>query len=175
MTTSLLIAILPSIAVAVTSLAILLVLKARRSRARLDAEGFQELQIEVKGKYRPDSVVVRRGIPLRLHFIRREDTACSERVIFSDFHVGSRLPAFRSTSVCFIPTKCGEFLFTCAFGMYQGRLVVVEPTVRDLAKIRGAASAKRERNLPHVAARHSTALGFLPSAPNTADQDPGDG
>ncbi|MBI2954875.1 MAG: cupredoxin domain-containing protein [Chloroflexi bacterium] len=140
MTTSLLLVILASVVVAMTLLAIMLAARTRRSYARLDSEGFQELEIVIKGKYRPDSVVLRRGIPTRLHFIRQEDTPCSERVIFSDFHDESLLPAFQSTSICFIPTRCGEFLFTCAFGMYQGRLVVVEPSRRDLSKMPRAKS-----------------------------------
>lgn len=135
MTTALLIAILASVAFAVTLLVSLLVVRARHSYARLDERGFQELEIVVKGKYRPDSVVVRRSIPVRLHLRRQEDTPCSGKVIFSDFHVGSRLPSYQTTTIYFVPTKCGEFLFTCEFGMYQGRLIVVEPSKLELAKI----------------------------------------
>lgn len=173
MTTSLLLAILASVALALTLLAILLAVKTRCSHARIDRDGFQELEIVVKGKYRPDFVVVRRGIPTRLHFIRQEDAPCSDRVIFSEFHGGSRLPAYQTTTINFIPTKCGEFLFTCEFGMYQGRLVVVEPSRRDVAKIRGAASPKQGEKLPHLAAKTWTTLGFTSHIPDKGDQDPG--
>lgn len=102
----------------------------RRVHARLGEGGFQEMEIVVKGGYVPDVIEVRRGIPVRLYFRREEDTPCSQRVIFSEFHVSSTLPAYQTTPVCFIPTRCGEFLFTCAFGMYVGRLVVREPADR---------------------------------------------
>ncbi len=173
MNTSLSLAILASVAMGLVFLAIVLLAKARHSHARLDRDGFQELEIVVRGKYRPDFVVVRRGIPARLHFTRQEDTPCSERVIFSDFHDECHLPAFQSTSVCFIPTKCGEFLFTCAFGMYQGRLLVVEPTRRDLARMRDATSPGQDEKLPHLAARSWTTMGFMSRGPDKGNQDPG--
>jgi len=130
-----LLAISASIAIGVALLTLLVALRRRPVRARLNADGFQELEILVKGRYMPDVIEVRRGIPVRLRFRRDEDVSCSERVIFSDFQVGSRLPAHEITSVCFIPSRCGEFLFTCEFGMYQGRLLVVEPTKIDLAEL----------------------------------------
>ncbi|MBI4300166.1 MAG: cupredoxin domain-containing protein, partial [Chloroflexi bacterium] len=101
------------------------------------SDGFQELDILVKGRYMPDVVRVIRGIPVRLRFKREEDTQCSEQVIFSEFCGGVRLPAYRTTLVRFTPTRCGEFFFTCALGMYHGRLLVVPPSRRDLARIGG--------------------------------------
>jgi len=93
-------------------------------RARLTADAMQELDISVNGRYSPDVIVVRQGTPLRLNFVRSEDNPCSEWVIFSEFNVKRRLPAYRTTPVVFTPTKEGEFLFTCQFGMYRGKLIV---------------------------------------------------
>ena len=156
-------AFLAAICVVLIAIVLLTVLLGvgRPTRAQLNPEGFQEQEIVVKGRYLPEVVAVRRGIPVQLHFRRDEEIPCSERVIFSDFHVGSRLPAHQVTTVSFIPTRCGEFLFTCAFGMYQGRLVVVEPSDRDLAKIqpRQTESTDTDRQLPGLAARSATALG----------------
>ncbi|MCL5265540.1 MAG: cupredoxin domain-containing protein [Chloroflexi bacterium] len=137
------------------------VLRLRHVHARLTPEGFQELEIVVKGRYHPDFVVVRRGIPVRLNFRREEDTRCSERVIFSDFHTGSHLPAHQTTSLSFVPTRCGDFMFTCEFGMYLGRLVVVEPSRRGLARMRWVASGKTGDRLPRPANGTSTSLGFV--------------
>ena len=148
--------------------AALFILKLRHVHARLAPEGFQELEIVVRGRYRPDLVVVRRGIPLWLRFRRDEDTHCSERVIFSDFHVGSRLAAYQTTSISFVPSRCGEFLFTCEFGMYQGRLVVVEPSRRDLAKMRGVGLVNEKDRLPPLANGTPTSLGFV-----SGPMDPG--
>lgn len=140
-----LLAAIVSIAVGVVLVVLYFVCFRWRARARLSPEGFQEIEITVKGGYWPDVVEVRRGIPLRMYFRREEDTPCSEQVIFSEFHVGARLPSYQATPVSFIPTRCGEFLFTCAFGMYQGRLIVVEPSKRDLAGI-GANGSQRFEN-----------------------------
>ncbi len=93
----------------------------------------------VKGRYSPDAIEVRRGMPVKLNFRRDEDTPCSEQVILSAFHAGARLAPYQTTSVDFVPDRCGDFLFTCAMGMYQGRIVVVEPSQRDLNKARRAA------------------------------------
>lgn len=96
-------------------------------RAKTGSDGVQQLTIVVRGRYRPSTVVVERGIPVRLLFDRQEDQVCSERVIFSAFQHEHWLAPFAITTVQFIPTRAGEFLFTCALGMYQGRLVVREP------------------------------------------------
>ena len=149
-------------------LALFLILRLRMPRARLNYGGLQELEILVKGRYIPDVIEVRRSIPVRLNFRREEDTPCSERVIFSDFHVGAFLPAHQTTPVYFVPTKLGEFLFTCAFGMYQGRLVVVEPPGRDLARIRENEAQDRKDGLPHLAARGRTSVGFVPKEPDSS-------
>ena len=94
------------------------------ARAVVGNDGVQEMTIVVRGHYRPATVVVRRGVPVRLLFDRQESDPCSERVIFSDFHQERWLAPFATTAVQFIPTRSGEFLFTCAMGMYQGRLIV---------------------------------------------------
>ncbi|MCL4371384.1 MAG: cupredoxin domain-containing protein [Chloroflexi bacterium] len=96
-------------------------------RASIGPDGVQEAVILVKGHYQPSTVVVRRGMPVRLLFDRQESESCSERVICSWLSQERWLPPFAITAVGFIPTKAGDFLFTCALGMYQGRLVVEEP------------------------------------------------
>ena len=161
MTAPLLLAIVVSMIVGVALLAFLLRMGQRQGRARLSAEGFQELEVMVRGRYVPEVVEVRRGIPVRLHFRREEDTPCSEQVLFSDFHTGSRLPAHRTTLVSFIPTRCGDFMFTCAYGMYQGRLVVVEPTRRDLRKVSGSRSQVHGEGLPGLTGNSSSPLGLI--------------
>ncbi|TAK35991.1 MAG: hypothetical protein EPO21_04435 [Chloroflexota bacterium] len=152
-------AAIASIAFGLAALIVLLALWQPHAHARLNADGFQELGIVVKGRYRPDVIEVWRDIPVHLYFRREESTPCSEHLLFSDFHMGAHLPPHETTEVCFIPTKCGEFLFTCAYGMYQGRLVVVEPSKRVLAQTRksGIARAQRPSN---PAARSTTSLAF---------------
>lgn len=115
---------------------------ARRNRvvASVAPDGVQEVEVLVRGRYHPDTLMVTAGVPVRLLFDRQEDDACSERVIFSDFKQEQRLAPFTITPIQFIPSRTGEFLFTCAMGMYHGRLLVQEPGTGGL-------------NLSHLASR----------------------
>jgi len=140
--------------------------------ARLNADGFQELEIVVKGRYRPEIIQVWRGIPLRLYFRREEDIPCSEQVFFSDFHPGSRLLPHQTTLVSFIPTKSGEFLFTCALGMYQGRLLVIQPTRADLKKVSSGRSLSSEEGIAGLAPTSSSPVSCTPSESNRCKEEP---
>lgn len=95
-----------------------------RVAARSGEGGVQEVRVTVKAGYTPDVIVVRRGRPVRLDFYRDETESCSEQVVFADFHVARKLPAFRTTSVELMPERAGEFTFTCGMGMLRGKLVV---------------------------------------------------
>ncbi|MBF8266556.1 MAG: copper-translocating P-type ATPase [Dehalococcoidia bacterium] len=98
-----------------------------RQRASLTVDGYQKARVVINGRYRPDMLRVQQGVPVRLRFLRREDNPCSERVIFAGFGIDRRLPAFQETTVEFVPTVAGTFLFTCQWGMYRGSLVVTAP------------------------------------------------
>ena len=92
--------------------------------AAAGAGGVQEVNITVKGGYSPDVIVVKQGSPVRLNFYRDETASCSEEVVFADFRVARRLPAFETTSVELTPDRPGEFTFTCGMSMMRGKLVV---------------------------------------------------
>ena len=121
-----------------TAFAALAWVRSRPQRARLTPDGIQEASILVCERYRPSVVVVRCGIPLRLMFTRNEDSPCSQRVIFPDFGISRSLPARRTTAVDIMPHHEGEFLFTCAMGMYQGMVIV---------------TAQRQRGIDHMRAK----------------------
>ena len=113
-------------------------------QARLVGASMQEIDVSVNGGYNPNVVVVRKGIPVRFNFTRSEDDPCSEWVIFSDLEVKRRLPAFKTTSVVFTPDKEGEFLFTCALGMYRGKLIVKRRKPAQAALQRSLAESGEE-------------------------------
>jgi len=108
----------------------------RPQRAQLKSDGTQEASIVVRERYRPSVIVARCGVPLRLKFIRDEDNPCSQRVIFPDFGISRSLPAHRTTPVELVPQREGEFLFTCAMGMYQGTIVVTGQRRNALLRLR---------------------------------------
>jgi len=98
--------------------------RAKGMRAPETSDGRQEVMILVKGGYTPDTIIVRRGKPVRLNFRREETASCSEKVIFADFNKSADLPTGETVPVEFVPVKAGEFDFACAMGMFRGKLIV---------------------------------------------------
>lgn len=96
-------------------------------RAVSVGDGVQEIEVQVKGGYDPDVLVVEAGRPVRIDFQRNETADCSEEVVFGDFGIRKKLPAFQRTPVEFTPEEPGEYVFTCGMSMMRGKLVV-EPS-----------------------------------------------
>ena len=94
------------------------------TRAVVGSSGFQEAMILVKGGYKPDLIVADAGTPIRLTFLREESGACSERVVFADFHKSAELPEGQQVTIDLPATKPGEYLFQCGMAMLRGKLVV---------------------------------------------------
>ena len=92
--------------------------------AETGAGGAQEVTITVQGGYEPAEVRLKRGVPARLVFDRRETSGCSEEVVIPDFGIRKFLPAFQKTTVELKPETAGSFEFTCGMSMLRGRLVV---------------------------------------------------
>ena len=98
----------------------------KRTAASLSSGGIQEVNVRVKGAYSPSVIVVKRGAPVRLNFFRDETSSCSEEVVFGDFGIARKLPAFQTTAIDLTPDKAGEFTFTCGMNMLRGKLIVEE-------------------------------------------------
>ena len=100
--------------------------KAKGVKAALTSAGYQEQMVLVKGGYTPDVIVVERGKPVRLNFVRQESASCSEMVLLPAFNKFAKLPEGQAVSVEFLPTEPGEYEFACQMGMFRGR-IIVEP------------------------------------------------
>jgi plastocyanin domain-containing protein len=98
--------------------------KAQGVKAGLTTAGYQEQMVLVKGGYIPDVIVVERGKPVRLNFVRQESASCSEMVLLPAFNKSAKLPEGQTVAVEFLPTDPGEYEFTCQMGMFRGRLIV---------------------------------------------------
>lgn len=96
----------------------------REGKKAMASSGVQEVEITVEGGYEPGTIQVAVGVPVRLIFHRIETSSCSEEVVFPDFGIRKKLPAFQKTAVEFTPDKPGRFSFTCGMGMLRGTLVV---------------------------------------------------
>lgn len=95
------------------------------------AAGFQEIRVTVKGGYSPELLLARPGLPLRIHFRREETSACSEEVVFPDFGVRRRLPAFETTVIEIPASPPGRYGFACGMDMLHGTLQVGEPAAAE--------------------------------------------
>jgi plastocyanin domain-containing protein len=86
--------------------------------------GVQETVVKVKGGYSPDVIVVKKGKPVRLLFLRQESSLCSEMVVFDKIGLSAKLPEGEQVMVEFTPQEAGEIPFQCQMGMLRGKLVV---------------------------------------------------
>ena len=93
-------------------------------KAAVNSGGYQEAMVLVKGGYTPDVILVERGKPVRLNFLRAESASCSEMVLFPDFNKSAHLPEGETVAVELMPDKVGEYEIQCQMGMLRGKLIV---------------------------------------------------
>lgn len=97
--------------------------KAQGVRAAVTGGGYQEQMVLVKGGYTPDVIVVQRGKPVRLNFVRQESASCSEMVMLPAFNKSATLPEGETVPVEFLPREPGEYEFQCQMGMLRGKVI----------------------------------------------------
>jgi plastocyanin domain-containing protein len=98
--------------------------KTKGVKAALTSGGYQEQMVLVKGGYTPEVIVLERGKPARLNFVRQESSSCSEMVIVAAFGKSAHLPEGETVPVEFMPAEPGEYEFACQMGMLRGKLIV---------------------------------------------------
>jgi plastocyanin domain-containing protein len=89
-----------------------------------EEEGIQIFNVEVKGVYSPSTLKVKKGMPVKINFTRKESTDCSGFINFPDFKIRKELPENKTISIELTPERKGEYTFTCDMSMYQGKLIV---------------------------------------------------
>ncbi|OGB94617.1 MAG: copper-transporting ATPase [candidate division NC10 bacterium RBG_16_65_8] len=98
--------------------------RAKGVKAVMTSGGYQEQMVLVKGGYTPDVIVVGRGKPVRLNFVRQESASCSEMVTLPAFNKSANLPEGETVPVEFLPKDPGEYEFQCQMGMLRGKVIV---------------------------------------------------
>jgi Cu+-exporting ATPase len=93
---------------------------------RVAGEGFQQASVVVDGGYHPSEVLAQAGVPLRIAFDRREEGACSERVVVADAGVEAPLAPHETTTVELPALDAGSYELRCGMGMLHGTLEVQE-------------------------------------------------
>lgn len=109
-------------------------------RARVAARGDQTVEVVVDHGYRPQSIVARAGLPLRLVFHRRDDDPCMDRIVFSSPHLDRRLARGTATTITLPAQPAGEIRFACGMGRYHGQIELRAETASSLEAVRAAAA-----------------------------------
>ena len=74
--------------------------------------------------YQPTSLKLRRGVLVRVTFIRKIEETCGKAIALPEYDIRRDLPLNESVVVAFTPNKTGEFNFTCGMGMLRRTLIV---------------------------------------------------
>ncbi len=93
--------------------------------AFINDDGMQEATITIKDGYHPNTIIVKKGIPLHLNFDLQEE-GCTATVSFKDFDVKKLLTPFEISDVEFTPEISGSFTFACPMNMIEGTIEVKE-------------------------------------------------
>jgi Cu+-exporting ATPase len=134
----------------------------KKSRLAELTDGVQIVKVTVKGGYSPDVIQVTSGVPVRMMFDRQESGDCSSRVVFPDFKVNQILPAFKTTTVDFLPEELGEYEFACGMGMFHGTLRVVGQVSPDTSGASSMAPLTGEAAAHEHACPDDVAAGLAP-------------
>lgn len=113
-------------------------------RAWYEPTGEQTVEVIVDHGYRPQSIVARAGVPLRLVFRRRDDDECTDRVVFSSPHIDRRLARGAATTIVLPAQPPGEVRFTCGMGRYYGEIQLMADRSRPFATLRAAIGRRLE-------------------------------
>lgn len=98
-----------------------------RSADAEEAVPVRELEIIVDGTYRPSRLVVREGEPVRLRFIRHDESSCTREVVLPWLGLRRELPPHTPVVFELPPMKAGEYEFRCGMNMVRGTLIVEAP------------------------------------------------
>lgn len=88
------------------------------------ADDQQVVNVQVKGGYSPEVVILKKGVPAILNFTRTDSSSCLDRVIFSDFGINQELPQNQKESIQIDTNKAGEYGWQCGMDMFHGKLVI---------------------------------------------------
>ena len=94
--------------------------------ATADAKpGVQSRSVKITEQgFEPYTLTVRRGVRVRITFLRTTNNTCATEVVFPDFGIKRDLPLNEAIVITLMPNEKGEFRFTCGMNMMNGKLIV---------------------------------------------------
>lgn len=78
----------------------------------------------VKGGYSPSTIVLKKGVPVKLNFEMKDSTACLSHVVFDKLGVNADLTKQPVTKIDIPTDKQGTINFACGMNMFHGKVVV---------------------------------------------------
>jgi plastocyanin domain-containing protein len=98
------------------------------SRAEPVAQAAAVREVEVvifEGTYNPNRIELHEGERLRIKFVRKEGTSCSNEVVFPQLSIRRELPLNKPVLIDLPPLSAGEYEFKCGMNMVRGTIVVM--------------------------------------------------
>ena len=95
-----------------------------RASATSTARPTQDIVITVQGAYTPSEIVLKKDVPARLRFSRKDNGQCASELLIPALGVKKTLAPLAETLVEITPMQTGEFEMTCGMKMLRGRIVV---------------------------------------------------
>lgn len=96
-----------------------------QTRKKAAEPGMQTARVFItENGYSRTSIVLRRGVPTRITFLRQTDSTCAKEIVIPAYGVNRALPLNTAVTVSFTPKRSGEFGFTCGMNMHRGKLIV---------------------------------------------------
>jgi thiol-disulfide isomerase/thioredoxin len=97
----------------------------RDSASRKRSQKVQTRTIIINSEgYQPSAIKLRRGVPVRLTFIRKAAESCGTEVVIPAYKINRTLPLNVPVLVEFKPNRSGRFKFTCGMDMFRGSILV---------------------------------------------------
>ena len=87
-------------------------------------KGYQEIRVEVMGGYTPELIILKKSVPARIIFDRKDPSPCLDQIVFPDFGVHADLPMGDQYVVEITPEQAGEYGFSCGMNMMHGKMIV---------------------------------------------------
>ena len=87
-------------------------------------DDLQQVDVEVKGGYSPEQIVLKKGVPAVLNFTRKDASGCLDHVVFSDFGINQELPQNQVEAITIDTSKSGEYQWACGMDMFHGKLII---------------------------------------------------
>ncbi|MCT4453466.1 cupredoxin domain-containing protein [Lactiplantibacillus plantarum] len=87
-------------------------------------DDLQQVDVEVKGGYSPEQVVLKKGVPAVLNFTRKDASGCLDHVVFSDFGINQELPQNQVEAITIDTSKSGEYQWACGMDMFHRKLII---------------------------------------------------